>query len=165
MAAAGPAFDAIADEFESVFGRRYSAVESVGCEDADLVLVTTGSVTSTARLVVAQQRQQGKRVGLCKIKQFRPFPAETIRAVLGPAPRVAVIDRNVSFGSGGIFAREIQGALCPLDQRPAVYSYIAGLGGRDITPETIAEVLRLAEETPVPEAESRWVGLNPEIKP
>ena len=165
MAAAGPAFDAIADEFESVFGRRYSAVETVGCQDADLVLVTTGSVTSTARLVVAQQRQQGKRVGLCKIKQFRPFPAETIRAVLGPAPRVAVIDRNVSFGSGGIFAREIQGALCPLDQRPAVYSYIAGLGGRDITPETIAEVLRLAEETPVPEAESRWVGLNPEIKP
>jgi pyruvate/2-oxoacid:ferredoxin oxidoreductase alpha subunit len=104
-------------------------------------------------------------VGLCKIKQFRPFPAEVIRAVLGPVPRIAVIDRNVSFGSGGIFAREIQSALCPLEKRPAVYSYIAGLGGRDITPETITEVLRLAEETPMPAAESGWVGLNPDVKP
>jgi pyruvate/2-oxoacid:ferredoxin oxidoreductase alpha subunit len=165
MEAAGPAFDAIADEFESVFGRRHHAVETAGCDDADLVLVTTGSVTSTARIVVARQREQGKRVGLCKIKQFRPFPADTIRAVLGPVPRIAVIDRNVSFGSGGIFAREIQGALSPLEKRPPVYSYIAGLGGRDITPETIAEVLRLAEETPTPAAESCWVGLNPAVGP
>lgn len=163
MEAAGPALAAIFDEFETVFGRRYHPVETIGCEDADLVLVTTGSTTSTARMVVAQQREQGKRVGLCKIKQFRPFPAETIRQLLGAAPRLAVIDRNVSFGSGGIFAREIQGALCPLERRPPVHSFIAGLGGRDITPETIAEVLRLAEETAVPEAESRWVGLNQEL--
>jgi pyruvate/2-oxoacid:ferredoxin oxidoreductase alpha subunit len=80
-------------------------------------------------------------------------------------PRIAVIDRNVSFGSGGIFAREIQGALCPLEKRPAVYSYIAGLGGRDITTETIAEVLRLTEGAPAPAAESRWVGLSPDVKP
>jgi pyruvate/2-oxoacid:ferredoxin oxidoreductase alpha subunit len=165
MEAAGPAFDAIVGEFESVFGRRHSAVETVGCENADLVLVTTGSVTGTARIVVARRREQGKRVGLCKIKQFRPFPAETIRAVLGPVPRIAVIDRNVSFGSGGIFAREIQGALCSLEKRPAVYSYIAGLGGRDITTETIAEVLRLTEGAPAPAAESRWVGLSPDVKP
>jgi len=165
MEAAGPAFDAIADEFETVFGRHHSAIETVGCEDADLVLVTTGSTTSTARMVIEDLRRQDRHVGLCKIKQFRPFPAEKIRQALESVARVAVIDRNMSFGSGGIFAREIQGALCPLERRPAVYSYIAGLGGRDITPETIAEVLRLAEETATPEAESRWVGLNPEIQP
>ena len=122
---------------------------------SDLVAVPPGS---TACIVVEELQAGGEKVGLCKIKCFRPFPVETLQRTLGGAGRVAVLDRNCSFGPGGIFAQEIRAALCPLERRPPVYSYIAGLGGRDITPDTVREVLRLTRETDTPPAESRWIG-------
>ena len=163
MEAAEAALAEAAAAYTAEFDRACPAIETDACEDADIVLVTTGSVTSTARCVVEDLRARGERVGICKIKLFRPFPAETIRRILGAAPRIAVIDRNVSFGVGGIFAQEIRSALCALERRPPVYSYIVGLGGRDVTPETIAEIYRLTREATAPEAESRWIGLNPEL--
>ena len=163
METAEAALAEAAGAFEAEFGRPCPAVETDGCAGADIVLVTTGSVTSTARCVIEELRGRGERVGLCKLKLFRPFPAESIRRILGGVPRLAVIDRNVSFGVGGVFAQEIRSALCSLDRRPPVYSYIVGLGGRDVTPETIEEIYRLTRETSVPEAESRWIGLNQEL--
>jgi pyruvate ferredoxin oxidoreductase alpha subunit len=163
MEVAEAALAQAAAAFETEFGRSCPPIEADGCEDAEIVLVTTGSITSTARLVVEDLRARGERVGLCKLKLFRPFPAEGIRRVLGRAPRVAVIDRNVSFGVGGIFAQEIRSALCSLERRPPVFSYIVGLGGRDVPPETIAEIYRSTREAAAPDPESRWVGLNPEL--
>ena len=164
MEAAEEALAEAAADFAAACGRHCPAIETDGCQGAEIVIVTTGSVTSTARTVIEDLRARGEKVGLCKIKLFRPFPAATLRQTLGKAPRIAVIDRNVSFGVGGIFAQEIRAALSSLDRRPAVYSYIAGLGGRDITPETIEEIHRLTRETAIPEAESRWIGLNPAVQ-
>ena len=164
MEAAEAALAAAAAAFEAACGRPCPAIETDGCQGAEIVIVTTGSVTSTARTVIESLRARGEKVGLCKIKLFRPFPAATLRQALGKAPRIAVIDRNASFGVGGIFAQEIRAALYGLDRPPAIYSYIAGLGGRDITPETIEEIYRLTRETAIPEAESRWIGLNPAVQ-
>lgn len=149
-------------EFGERFGRSYGAVRVIPCregERAPLALVTTGSVTGTARVAQAALREKGVEFDLVKLKLFRPFPHEEIRRVLGAYPRVAVIDRNLSFGSGGIFAAEIRAALAFLAERPAVYPFVAGLGGRDITPQTIENIVRRAL-APEPPREILWEGLK-----
>jgi len=105
--------------------------------------------------------KQGERFGILKIKTFRPFPGELIRKALKNAKKVAVLDRNFSFGSGGIFAQEIKGALQPLSHGPVVLNYIAGLGGRDITPEIISEVYLKTRDRDLPSEGSEWLGLLP----
>ncbi len=153
-------FAAIEADFEALLGRRYGAVEAVRCEDAEIVLLTSGTITSTSRQLLEELRARGTKAGLLKVKLFRPFPAELVRQNLQSAQKVAVIDRNCSFGAGGIFAQEVRAALCSLPRRPAVFSYIAGLGGRDVTPEVLHEIYSHAEGRDVPDRESIWIGLH-----
>ncbi|HVP38488.1 MAG TPA: hypothetical protein VMS93_04820 [Candidatus Saccharimonadales bacterium] len=167
------AFDETHQVFEEIdadwgrrFGRRYGAIEAYQAEGAEVLLVTSGTVTSTARYVVDQRRARGERVGLLKVKMFRPFPTALLRAALAGVPRVAVLDRNISPGHGGIFAEEIRSALYDLElsRRPALDGYVVGLGGRDMTPAVIEECLdrsRKALQTgQTPEREDLWVGVK-----
>lgn len=153
----------IEKEFETIFDRIYGPVEAINCEDADIILVSTGTVTGTGRQVLADLRSRGERVGLFKLKLFRPFPAGLICRHLGSAPKIAVIDRNISFGAGGIFAQEIRAALCNQNPRPRVFGYVAGLGGRDITPDTLIEIYNHTKNHAAPGEETIWIGLNQEI--
>jgi pyruvate/2-oxoacid:ferredoxin oxidoreductase alpha subunit len=143
-------------------GRRWGAIESYQAEDAELLLVTSGTITSTARDVVDRRRVDGEKVGLVKIKMFRPFPTAAIRAALAGARRVAVLDRNVSPGHGGIFAEEIRSALydVPPDDRPWLHGYVLGLGGRDVTPATIDEIIDRTWAVDAPPREDLWVGVK-----
>jgi len=127
-------------EFKKEFGRSYGIVEPVMLDDADIVLVTAGSITSTARLAIRELRQQGHKVGLFKIRLFRPFPREAIQQALRGKKKIAVIDRNISLGSGGIFCQEVRAALIHSPDHPLTYSYIAGIGGSDVTPEVIQKI-------------------------
>ena len=150
-------------EFHSIFHRAYGPVDAIHCEDAEIVIVTTGTVTSTARQVLDELRAQQEKVGLYKLKMFRPFPTDMIRRHLGAAQKIAVIDRNCSLGAGGIFAQEIRAALCNLEPHPPVYGFVAGLGGRDITPQTLIEIYHQTKSRPAPTDDSIWIGLNPDI--
>ena len=127
-------------EFKSEFGRGYGIVEPVMVEDAEIVLVTAGSITSTTRMVVGDLRKQGHKIGLLKIRLFRPFPVEAARDALKGKKKIAVIDRNISLGSGGIFCQELRAALIHSPDHPLTYSYIAGVGGTDVTPEVIQKI-------------------------
>jgi pyruvate/2-oxoacid:ferredoxin oxidoreductase alpha subunit len=127
-------------EFRKEFGRGYGIVESIMVEDAEIVLVTAGSITSTARMVIKDLRQQGHKMGLLKIRLFRPFPVEAVQKALQGKRKIAVIDRNISLGSGGIFCQELRAALIHSPDRPDTYSYIAGVGGTDVTPEVIQKI-------------------------
>lgn len=160
MASALERFPQVEDAFQSIMGRRYGAVEEVSTADADVILVTSGTLTSTARGVVEALRDRGEKVGLLKIKLFRPFPAEAIRRHLRRAAKVAVLDRDFSFGAGGIFAQEVRAALCNLKDRPQVFGYIVGLGGRDVTPALITEICRKTWERAHPEEADEWMGLT-----
>jgi pyruvate/2-oxoacid:ferredoxin oxidoreductase alpha subunit len=157
------AFADVEEEFSRMLGRRYGPIEAVHCDDAEVILVTSGTVTSTSRQVIADLRARGEKVGLLKIKLFRPFPVESIRTVLGHARKVAVIDRNFSFGASGVFAQEVRAALCNFPGHPAVFGYIAGLGGRDVTTAVIGEIYVRTRDAEVPKEESIWVGLQ-EVK-
>jgi len=148
------------EEYQRLFGRGYRMIEAYRCEDAEVVLVTTGTVTSTSREVIDHYREEGKAIGLLKIRTFRPFPSEDVRKKLKGISKIAVIDRNISFGVGGIFAEELRSALCNEDERPMVFSFIAGLGGRDITQETIANVIEYTLEQDQPKEDILWPDLK-----
>jgi pyruvate ferredoxin oxidoreductase alpha subunit len=152
----------IDDEWERLFNRRYGAVTGYRTEAAELLLVTSGTVTSTARYVVDRCRERGEAVGLVKVKMFRPFPSDILRERLRGVERIAVLDRNISIGHGGIFAEEIRSALydLPPDERPRLYGYVIGLGGRDVTPAVIEETIDRTRRDGKPEREDLWVGVT-----
>jgi len=153
-------FVRVEEEFFSIFNRKYGRLDAVECDDADIVLIMAGTAASTCREVITKLRSRGEKVGLIKLKMFRPFPKKLIRQILEPVKKVAVVDRNFSFGASGIFAQEIRAALCNHDKHPKVFGYITGLGGRDVTPEILEEIYQKTKDTPLPEEESVWVGLK-----
>jgi pyruvate/2-oxoacid:ferredoxin oxidoreductase alpha subunit len=165
MGEAARVFAEVDDEWGRRFGRRWGALEAYRMDGAETVLVTSGTVTSTARYVVDERRARGEAVGLLKIKMFRPFPTDALRAALAGVRRLAVLDRNISPGHAGIFAEEMRSALydLPADQRPELRGFVIGLGGRDVTPEVIGECLdqaRAASADHAPMREDLWVGVK-----
>lgn len=151
----------VGKEFGDQFGRYYDLLEAVDCEDAETVLITTGTTTSPARVVVKAMRQEGHKVGLLKLRFFRPFPTEAVCNVLKGKKKAVVVDRDISFGKGGIWADEIRGAIANEPDMPLVYGYITGLGGRDITPELLHEILDDALNKEKPDSLLCWKGLKP----
>lgn len=158
-----PLFERIDEEWERLTGRAYGAIEAYRTEDADLLLVTSGTVTSTARFVIDRRRDAGEKIGLVKVKMFRPFPGEALRAVLSGVERVAVLDRNISPGHSGIFAEEIRAAMydVPAEDRPDITGFIIGLGGRDVTPAVIDETVDRVRSGARAAREDTWIGVNP----
>lgn len=151
-------FQCVDDEFFEAFSRKYGLIEEYRSEGAELLLVTSSTITSTARVVIDEMRDCGKRVGLLKIRVFRPFPGDLLRSSVANAKKVAVIDRNIGFGVGGIFAQEIRAALHNHIDLP-VFGFVAGLGGRDVRPNLIREVIEYAETHDEPE-DLIWVGVK-----
>lgn len=147
-------------EFGEVFCRPYDVVEKYRIDGAEIVLVTSGSITSTARVVVDEWRADGQKVGLLKMRMFRPFPFEATRGALAGARKVAVVDRNISQGHGGIFAAEIRSALYGASHQPVLFPFIIGLGGRDVTPHSIGSILNYTQEHDVPAEESIWMEVK-----
>jgi pyruvate ferredoxin oxidoreductase alpha subunit len=127
-------YDELADEFADVFGRRHELVESYRMEDAEYVFVMMGSFATKALDAVNSLREAGWKVGLARIRVFRPFPQHKIRRLLTGRRAVAVIDQNISMGMGGVLHSEIAMAMYGAKQGPTTLaSYIGGLGGRDIS--------------------------------
>lgn len=153
----------LGQEFGRHFGRSYSLVEAEGCDGADVVLVSLGSAAGTAREVGAELTAAGERVGTLKVTSFRPFPKEAVRAALQGARRVAVIDRSWGLGSEGPLALEVKAALYGLPERPPVYDFVAGLGGRDLSAATIQKIVatcRKLADAGAPELGPIWIDLG-----
>ncbi len=148
------------DEFRSQFGRGYGAIERYGEDGAEVLLMTSGTVTSTSRFVLKKLAEKGYSVAGIKIKRFRPFPSEEIYEAIKGVKKLAIIDRNLSAGVGGIFAQELRASLYSREERPQVFGFISGLGGRDITPDLIEEAIEYTLEHPRPEEEILWLGLK-----
>ncbi|HID71897.1 MAG TPA: pyruvate ferredoxin oxidoreductase [Thermoplasmata archaeon] len=147
-------------DFAQVFGRDYHGLfEEYRTEDADVILITLGTVTSSAREIVDQYREKGKKVGLIKLRFFRPFPIEQLKKATRGAKAIGVYDRSVSFGSGGPTYIETRSALYG-SQIPIV-NFLAGLGGRDVMFEDIRymyDTLLKYAETGKAEKEIHWIG-------
>ena len=141
----------VAEDFNEEFDRYYGGLtESYRLEDADLVILAMGSVVGTIKDAVDSLRREGLQVGLLKIRTYRPFPGKELQLLLKGKKGVVVLDKSISFGSGPILAAEVKEALFHLQgcERPEVYSVVAGLGGRDITPAGIAKMIKVCLENP-----------------
>ncbi len=121
------------DDWGRQFGRNYKPVETYLAEDADILMLTMGSMGETAKIAIDELRGKGVKAGLIKLRLWRPFPFAELAAVLKNAAQLIVTDRAVSFGGpGGPVFSEIKSALFAQANRPAIYNYIIGLGGRDM---------------------------------
>lgn len=124
---------AVWDEWAKIFGRTYKPVETYKADDAEVLVLTMGSMGETAEMAIDELRAEGVSVGLVKLRLWRPFPFAEVRESLQKAKKVLVTDRAVSFGGpGGPVFSEIKSALYNGKVRPAIYNYIIGLGGRDV---------------------------------
>lgn len=133
-------------EFGERFGRKYEVAEAYWCDDAEIILLGIGSMMSTARWTVDRLRKQGKKIGVLNLRVFRPFPAEEIAALLENASIVAVLDRDIGYGTSGMVYPDVTRVLYNLEKRPVALNFIVGLGGKDIVPSTIERIVELAEE-------------------
>ena len=147
-------------EYERVFGRRLGLVDAYRCDDAEFLFVTSGTAGYTARVAVDELRAEGVKAGNFRIILFRPFPFAVVREALKKARKVAVLDRNLSYGHHGIFYQEVKSALYGQDGMPPVFGYVAGLGGRDITPGDFKEIYRSASSKDRPDEEIGWIGVK-----
>lgn len=173
---AGDAIERATAEFEEVFGRSYGdaggLLDTYRMDDADVALVTLGSLAGTAKDAVDEARTEGIKVGVVRPRVFRPFPAEALRETLGGVEAVGVLEKAISPGSGGPLTMELKAELYNLPDRPLVSNYVLGLAGRDVTVDGLldiaAEVYADADLSPHEVAagsEESWPQLREEILP
>lgn len=136
------AAEAIAEvdkEYGDAFGRYYGGmVEEYRCKDAEVILATVGNITGTARVVVDEMRETGKKVGLLKLRYLRPFPEDVFIQMGSHVKAIGVLDKNMSYGYEGTVYTNVNSALCKRKARIPSLNFIAGLGGRAISKEDIA---------------------------
>jgi pyruvate ferredoxin oxidoreductase alpha subunit len=165
--AVGVIEEAYAD-FRKVFGRgpENPWFEEYMTDDAEVILVGMGTISLPMKVGIRNMRAQGKKVGLVRLRWFRPFPAEKLVAVLSKAKAIGVVDRDYSFGSpfhAGVVATELRAALYNAETRPPLLSFICGLGGREVTLEDVYKATDLcyaAANSGKADAKTLWLGVR-----
>lgn len=133
------------DELAKLTGRKYSPVETYKTNGADTLILAMGSICETASLAVDQQREKGKKVGLVKLRLWRPLPVGDLRKILSAAKDVVVLDRAASLGGASApVTGEIRALMYHEPQRPKIHCMMAGLGGRDVTPDDVSNMVQFA---------------------
>ncbi|MEL7671786.1 pyruvate synthase subunit PorA [Methanobacterium sp.] len=143
-------------EFAEKFGRKYDLVENYMCDDAEVIIIAMGSLCGTIKAVIDNMRKEGHKVGLLRVIAFRPFPKEDIYNAIKNADRVAVLDKNISLGIGGVLFNEIK-AKMDVDAR----GFILGLGGRDVSNEDIRNIIEITKNSTESDT-INWIGLKEE---
>ena len=147
MLSAADAVERAEARFAEVFGRSYPGpIEAVDCDDADIVLITLGSIAGLARERVAQLRAQGVKAGLVRIRYMRPFPAQQIAAALANAAAVGVLEKDVSFGAEGTVMTNVCSALQQAGNAVPVVNFVGGLGGDDISQAQMRGMFEVLEQ-------------------
>jgi pyruvate/2-oxoacid:ferredoxin oxidoreductase alpha subunit len=148
-------------EFHSIFGRSYGGmVDTYRTEDAEILILTAGSCAGTARVVIDMARDRGMKIGLARIRMFRPYPREELRRILEGKKAVAVIDRSICLGwNCGHLFMEARAVLADLSRPPRMIDFIDGLASTDITTDHIEKAIAVtaAALDGKPTAETNWL--------
>jgi pyruvate ferredoxin oxidoreductase alpha subunit len=156
-----PVIQQVADEFKEKFGR-YSGglLEEYKLEDAETAVVSMGSVVGTIKDVVDELRNEGKKVGVLKIRTFRPFPKKAIYDALKDIKNVVVMEKDISLGFGGMLANELKAVFYNQPKQPKISGFVVGLGGRDVPQQSIRSTIEkgISEEVDI-----GWVDLRKDI--
>ncbi|UCF07663.1 MAG: pyruvate ferredoxin oxidoreductase [Thermoplasmata archaeon] len=157
--------DEVFAQFSETFGREYMKIKPYKTEDADIVMLTLGSMSGTARAAVDKMRGEGKKVGAAKMTVFRPFPAKELMDICANAKVLAVVDRDISPGFGGAVFGEAAAVYANESEKPIVMNFIVGLGGRDITIPDFEDMVSKAEtalDKGKPERMVEWINIKEE---
>ena len=141
----------VGKEYGEKFGRTYGLIEEYKSEDAEIILIAMGSICDTIKDVIDERRENGEKVGLIRIRVYRPFPKDALKEAVGDA-KLAVLDKDISFSAGGALYLDTKATV-----NNDTYNYIVGLGGRDITPTQIDEII---EKTKDSQNDVEWIGLK-----
>ena len=155
-------------EIDKEYGRQFGfehggLVDKYKCEDADLILLTMGTIGSEAKVAVNNLRREGLKIGSARIRVFRPFPTEEIRKLAENTQMFTVIDRAASLGMEGPLATETKASLYNQEDKPLIAGFIAGLGGRDVTFKTVEKIAKKSLEWMKKgkvEKETSWVDVR-----
>ncbi|HEX9224879.1 MAG TPA: hypothetical protein VF860_16230 [Candidatus Acidoferrales bacterium] len=154
-------------QFEKVFGRHYGNpfFEEFETEDAEIVLVGMGTLSTPVKVAIRAMRKEGKKVGFVRVRWFRPFAAEELAKCLGRFSAVGIIDRDFSLGSpylSGVLATEVRAAMYPTAKRPPMLDFICGLGGREVTVPAVRQMSDMVYQAAAgkPQPLTQWIGLR-----
>jgi pyruvate ferredoxin oxidoreductase alpha subunit len=155
------------DDFNAKFGRGGEPfIERYMMDDAEVAIVGMGTLAMPVKVAVRKMREQGKKVGFVRVRWFRPFPTIELQDALAGVQAVGVIDRDFSFGSpsfSGVLANDLRSALYPMKMRPKILSFIAGLGGREVSTNDVIDVAGKAYDAAsgrIGEQDTYWVGVR-----
>ena len=156
------------EEFKEIFGRGDPSpfVEEYMTEDAEIIIVGMGTLALPVRVAVRRYQEQGRKVGFLRVKFFRPFPTEELQEILTKCKAVCVVDRDYSYGApsfGGVLFTELRSALYPMEKRPHMLNFIAGLGGREVHVNDVNEMVDITQkaiDTGKIEKETTWIGVR-----
>jgi pyruvate/2-oxoacid:ferredoxin oxidoreductase alpha subunit len=132
-------------------------------DDADVVLVAAGSLATQLTLTAEMLREEGVKAGVLGIRAYRPFPVEVLRERLAGARLALVFDKALSYGYEGPICSDLRGSLLGVENAPAVFGAVCGLGGRDVSPDDLADAARRAVEAADAGARTRatdWINLH-----
>ncbi|ASI99285.1 pyruvate synthase subunit PorA [Thermococcus celer] len=157
--------DEVFAEFEKRFGRKYQKIEEYRTDDAEIILVTMGSLAGTVKEYVDHLREKGVKVGAAKLTVYRPFPTEEVRELAKKAKVLALLEKNVTFSVGGALFQDFSRALINESEKPRIVDFILGLGGRDVTFRDLDEVMDISKRALAGEEfdEVNWIGLRKEV--
>ncbi len=155
----------VAKEFGETFGRYYGGlIDTYQSEDAEVVIVTMGSVIGTIKDAIDEMRKEGIKVGLVKVRSYRPFPVQALRNALKDAPVIAVLEKDVSIGNEAGLLTDLKAAFYNSNIRTPILGFTAGLGGRDITIKDIRRMVEKAKSASKSiESEFEFLTLRKEI--
>jgi pyruvate/2-oxoacid:ferredoxin oxidoreductase alpha subunit len=150
--------------FKKAFGRDYcSLLEAYRCDDAEVALVIAGSAAGTAKVAADRMRERGRKVGVIKLRVFRPFPSEEFRQIAGTVRTIGVFDRSYTYAESGTICGEVRNSLFSLAKDVHVKGYIGGLGGRDITEADLERIfddlLAISHHGKV-DRDMQWIALR-----
>jgi|TARA_B100001013_G_scaffold325503_1_gene237584 pyruvate ferredoxin oxidoreductase alpha subunit len=156
------------EEFKEIFGRGDPSpfVEEYMTEDAEIIIVGMGTLALPVRVAVRRYQEQGRKVGFLRVKFFRPFPTEELQEILTKCKAVCVVDRDYSYGApsfGGVLFTDLRSALYPMEKRPHMLNFIAGLGGREVHVNDVNEMVDITQkaiDTGKIEKETTWIGVR-----
>jgi pyruvate ferredoxin oxidoreductase alpha subunit len=156
-----PVIEKTAEDFKKLTGRWYGGlIDTYRMEDAETAFVAMGSLVGTLKDVVDTLREKGEKVGIIKIRSFRPFPHDKIREVSANLKNLVVFDKSYSFGFGTILQQEVKSCFYRQKHQPIVSGFVVGLGGRDIPPQSLINSYNMAKKG---EVSNEFVDLRADV--
>ncbi|MDY6820844.1 MAG: pyruvate ferredoxin oxidoreductase [Deferribacterota bacterium] len=143
------------NEFYKIFERKYSAIEEYRMRDAEIVFITCGAISGTVKVVVDELREDGLKIGLLRVILFRPFPRHELVKKVDNISKLIILSRSISYGANATLAQEIRSALYNVTKRPAIYDVVISLGGKEVFPGEIKNIIKNLHD--LSEEETNWL--------